>query len=195
MEYKKLQLEKFSSAFFLWFSLVALFLLSYYEIAFFFPCCYCCLVTQFRPTLFDPLDCSPPGFSVHGISQARILAWVVIPFSGDLPDPGIELGRGILYHWATREAVCFSHSCLTKIVQKGLWNQQYCKIQLADKVWALSFYVFLCILKFLIFYHHIFDWNFCWVFFQRRCYNQVLVWWQITADNSIIKYKFLVYYI
>ena len=76
MEYKKLQLEKFSSAFFLWFSLVALFLLSYYEIAFFFPCCYCCLVTQFRLTLFDPLDCSPPGFSVHGISQARILEWV-----------------------------------------------------------------------------------------------------------------------
>ena len=29
----------------------------------------------------DPMDCSPPGFSVHGIRQARILEWVAIPFS------------------------------------------------------------------------------------------------------------------
>ena len=33
---------------------------------------------------------SPPGFSVHKISQTRILGWVAIPFPGDLPDPGIE---------------------------------------------------------------------------------------------------------
>ena len=32
-------------------------------------------------TLCDPMDCSPPGSSVHGNSQARILEWVVIPFS------------------------------------------------------------------------------------------------------------------
>ena len=30
-------------------------------------------------------------YTVHGILQARILEWVAIPFSGDLPDPGIEL--------------------------------------------------------------------------------------------------------
>ena len=30
------------------------------------------------PTLCDPMDCSPPGFSVHGISQARILEWVAM---------------------------------------------------------------------------------------------------------------------
>ena len=35
------------------------------------------------------MDCSLPGFSVCGISQARILEWVAI-FQGDLPDPGIE---------------------------------------------------------------------------------------------------------
>ena len=33
------------------------------------------------PTLFDPMDYSPPGSSVHGILQARILEWVAIPFS------------------------------------------------------------------------------------------------------------------
>ena len=36
------------------------------------------LVTQLCPTLFDPMDCGPPGFSVHGILQARILEWVTI---------------------------------------------------------------------------------------------------------------------
>ena len=45
---------------------------------------------QSCPTLCDPVDCSPPGFSVHGIFQARILEWVAVPPPGDLPDPGIE---------------------------------------------------------------------------------------------------------
>ena len=40
-----------------------------------------CLVAQLCPTLCHPMDCSPPGFSVHGILQARILEWVAIPFS------------------------------------------------------------------------------------------------------------------
>ena len=49
------------------------------------------LVTQSCPTLCDPMDCSPPDSSVHGILQARILEKVAIPFSrGDLPDPGIK---------------------------------------------------------------------------------------------------------
>ena len=39
------------------------------------------LVAQSCPILCDPMDCSPPGSSVHGISQARILEWVAIPFS------------------------------------------------------------------------------------------------------------------
>ena len=37
------------------------------------------------------MDCSPPGTSVHGVFQARILEWVAIPFSRDSPEPGIEL--------------------------------------------------------------------------------------------------------
>ena len=47
-------------------------------------------VAQSYPTLCDPVDCSPPGSSVHGILQARILEWVAIPSPGDLPDPGIK---------------------------------------------------------------------------------------------------------
>ena len=42
------------------------------------------------------MDRSLPGFSVHGIFQARVLEWVAISFSGDLPDPGIELSSPAL---------------------------------------------------------------------------------------------------
>ena len=38
-------------------------------------------LTESYLTLCDPMDYSPPGFSGHGISQARILEWVAIPFS------------------------------------------------------------------------------------------------------------------
>ena len=38
-------------------------------------------VAQSCPTLSDPMDCSPPGPSVHGISQARVLEWGAIAFS------------------------------------------------------------------------------------------------------------------
>ena len=38
-------------------------------------------VAQLCPTLSDPMDCSPPGFFVHGIFQARVLEWVAIAFS------------------------------------------------------------------------------------------------------------------
>ena len=61
------------------------------------------------------MDCSPPGSSVHGISQARILEWPAISPPGDLPDPRIELVSLTLAgsfkkkkkkkHWATREVL------------------------------------------------------------------------------------------
>ena len=45
-------------------------------------------------TLCDPKDCSLPGSSIHGVSQAIILEWVAI--SGDLPSPGTESGSPAL---------------------------------------------------------------------------------------------------
>ena len=44
----------------------------------------------------NAMDCSPPGSSVPGVLQARILEWVAISFPGDLPDPGIEPGSPAL---------------------------------------------------------------------------------------------------
>ena len=55
------------------------------------------LVAQLGPTLCDPMDCSPPGSSVHEIFQARILEWVAISISRGLPDPGIELWSPTLW--------------------------------------------------------------------------------------------------
>ena len=50
-------------------------------------------VAQSCPTLCDPVDCSPPGSSVHGILQARILEWVAISFSrGIFPTEGSNPG-------------------------------------------------------------------------------------------------------
>ena len=48
------------------------------------------LVTQSCPTLCNPTDRSPPGSSVHGISQAGVYSVLPLPSSGDLPDPGIK---------------------------------------------------------------------------------------------------------
>ena len=62
---------------------------------------------QSCPTLCDPMDCSPPGPSVHGILQARILKWVAIPSSSKSSQPrdrtqvfmSTGTGSQFLYHW------------------------------------------------------------------------------------------------
>ena len=46
-----------------------------------------CLVAQSCPTLCDPMDSSPPGSSVYGIIQARILEWVAMPSSRESSQP------------------------------------------------------------------------------------------------------------
>ena len=66
-------------------------------------------VAQSRPTLCDPMNCSPPDHSVHGILQARIPEWVAISFSRgssllrDQTQVSCIAGRFFIV-WATREA-------------------------------------------------------------------------------------------
>ena len=48
------------------------------------------LVAQSCLTLCNPMDCSPPGSSVHRIFHARMLEWVAMPSPGDRPNPGIK---------------------------------------------------------------------------------------------------------
>ena len=71
-------------------------------------CCLYCWVSKSCLTLCDPMDCSPPGFSVHGISQARVLEWVAISFSRGSSWTRDRthvswICRWILYFWATRK--------------------------------------------------------------------------------------------
>ena len=66
-------------------------------------------VAQLCPTIYDPMDCSPPGSLVHGIFQAWILEWVAISFSRGSSGPRDRtqvsriVGRCFTV-WATREA-------------------------------------------------------------------------------------------
>ena len=77
--------------------------------------CVCVCVrarAQSCPTPFNPLDCSLPGFSVHGIFQTRILEHIAISSSRGSSQPRDRTqgscvsctGRQILYHWVTWEA-------------------------------------------------------------------------------------------
>ena len=63
---------------------------------------------QLCPTLCNSVDCSPPGSSVHGILQARVLEWVAIPFSKGSSRPRdqaqVSCIAGRFFIWANREA-------------------------------------------------------------------------------------------
>ena len=88
------------------------------------------LLAQSCPTLCDPMDCSTPGSSVHGILQTRILqARELEPFPspGDLPDPGIESrslalptreALGKKKTWANPYLWCDSERVILRTVQK-----------------------------------------------------------------------------
>ena len=76
---------------------------------------------QSYPTLCDSRDCSPLGSSVHEILQARILEWVAMPSSRNLPDLGIEPVSPALQadslpqsHWEAQDVATSSQSEHTK---------------------------------------------------------------------------------
>ena len=84
----------------------------------------CVLVIQLCPTLCDPMDYSPPGSSVHGILQARILEWVAISFSRGSSQHRCQtrvscisyIGRWIHYHCTTWEALPLTSVLLLLII-------------------------------------------------------------------------------
>ena len=97
------------------------------------------LVAQSCPTLCDPVACSPPGSSVHGIPQASILEWVAISSSMGSSQPRDQthvsymscIGRWILYISATWEAQlldkCYQNNneILPHIWQNGYHQKVY----------------------------------------------------------------------
>ena len=82
-------------------------------------CCWC-LVAKSCLTHCNPVDCSPPGPSVHGISQARILEWVAISFFTGSSQSNLLLGGWILYYWVTWEAPSFEDTELNTTQQTHL---------------------------------------------------------------------------
>ena len=68
--------------------------------------CMCTKLLQSCLTLYSPMDCSPPGSSVHGILQARILKWVAMPSFRGSSQPRDQthvpcvscIGRQVLYY-------------------------------------------------------------------------------------------------
>ena len=72
--------------------------------------CAACVLTHSAVTLCDPVDCSPPGSSVHGIFQARVLEWVAISYSRGSSQHILYLLH--LLHWQAG-SLPLSHLCFT----------------------------------------------------------------------------------
>ena len=70
----------------------------------------CAKSFQSCPTLCNPVDCSLPGSSVHGISRQEYWSGLPYPFPGDLPDPGIEpsslMSPALAGGFFTKSATC-----------------------------------------------------------------------------------------
>ena len=83
--------------------------------------CVCVLVAQSCPIPCNPMDCTPPGSSVHGILQARVLEWVAIPFCRGSSRPRNWtwvscIAGGFSTSWATRGAPNMLSSLLRRSV-------------------------------------------------------------------------------
>ena len=104
----------------LFYSLV---LSAFLKIPHFWLQCESMIVTQLSDSLL-PIDCSPPGSSLHGISQARILEWVAIPFSRGSSRPRdwtmVSCIAGTFFTvWVTMEA-------LQEAWNQKVWHLQPC---------------------------------------------------------------------
>ena len=75
-------------------------------------------VTQSCPTLSDPIDCSLPGSSIHGIFQARVLEWGAVAFSVEVSKMELLLFFlfffcTIIFNWMEIALQCFVGFCHT----------------------------------------------------------------------------------
>ena len=107
-----------------------LFVLLYFQVRFFFSLSKWkkALIAQSCWTLWDPMDCSPPGSSVYGILQARILGWNAIPFSRgcswlrDRTQVSCIADR-FFTNWAPREVLFFLGTFLKlKTLIHAIWD-------------------------------------------------------------------------
>ena len=115
-------------------------------------------VAQSCPAVCDPMDCSLPGSSVHGILQARMLEWVAIPFSRESSQPrdrtqAFCIAGGFFTIWAILQLIersLFSLSALTKycymkntVLDSNNWGslQAECISLSSDKLFQLALWL------------------------------------------------------
>ena len=98
----------------------------------------CCLVAQSCPVLCDSMDCNPPGSSVYGISEARILEWEAIPFSRGSSQ---LRGQTQVSHIANISPMSITIICINREEVILRFHSQ--RSQTADYVLHYSFKVFL----------------------------------------------------
>ena len=79
-------------------------------------------VTQLCLTLCDPMDCSLPGSSIHGILQVRILEWVVISFSRGSSQPRDQTFISCLAGRGKHIKSCHLFQREEKRITKGIWD-------------------------------------------------------------------------
>ena len=145
------------------------------------------LVAKSCWTLCDPIDCNPPGSSVHGILQARILEWVVIPFSRGSSRPRDQthvscIGRRVVY--------CLSHQgrpfrCRESKTHPGArpaWSSSYCNWLKKTSYYGI---IFLLLLEPLA-------WFFSWEYDgapSSKSFGQNYLWgsllWQLRGCHPI----------
>ena len=81
------------------------------------------LVVQSCPTLCDVVNCSPPGSSVRGIFQAKLLEWVAMPFSrGIFPTQGLTPHLLYLLHWQVDSLPLASLNSLNNMRMLIIWK-------------------------------------------------------------------------
>ena len=83
-------------------------------------------VAQSCLTLSDPMDCSPPGSSVHGIFQARVLEWGAIAFSDSAANLPREVPGEAASHWALLTAVHYSHWAFKRLYAADAGEAVHC---------------------------------------------------------------------
>ena len=156
----------------------------------------CCLVTKLYLTLCDPMHCSLPGSSIHGIFQARIWSRLLSPSPGIFliqgPNQHLLLGRWILYHWAIREALFRNGSLQMAIINDiGFLLQFFFKISVLldtafihSQLWQMTYscHIYKCCVKR------------CWqrtIFYFSNITKDIIILqcWNVVIDRAFYFWK------
>ena len=84
--------------------------------------CVCVIVTQVCPTLCNPMDCNPPGSSVNGILQARILEWVAFSRGSSWPRDWTQVSCIVGWFFGTPWSVACQAPLYMEFSRQEYWS-------------------------------------------------------------------------